>query len=184
MKDPYFRWEREATIHLLYPTLEGSMKHLEDYAGYGYPTTILIFKDGIVRWICREDEFYKVGEKLLAIYKDPNKEKGMFKDTLKRLAVLNKAEKEIEESDLAILTNEQLANLYKRLHDGFVAYYSIGAMHEPIPMQAELDLKSNTSLSYDLISSLTAPTKISFIKEAENYLLDTKDIKCFINKYY
>lgn len=35
MKDPYFRWEREATIHLLYPTLEGSMKHLENYAGQG-----------------------------------------------------------------------------------------------------------------------------------------------------
>ncbi len=184
MKDIYFRWEREATIHLLYPTLEGSMKHLEDYTGHGYPTTILIFKDGIVRWICKEDEFYKVGEKLLAIYKDPKKEKEMVKDTLKRLAVLNKAEKETEEFDLATRTNEQLANLYKRLHDSFVAYYSIGAMHEPIPMQAELELKSNTSLSDDLISSLTVPVKISFVKEAENYLLNSKDIKGFIKKYY
>lgn len=184
MKDEWFRWEREATIHLLFPTLEGSMKHLEDYAGCGYPTTILIFKDGIVSWICREDDFYKVGEKLLAIYKDPNKEKEMVKDTLKRLAVLNKVEKEIEGSDLITLTQEKLINLYKRLHDGFVAYYSIGAMHEPIPMQAELELKSSTSLGDDLISSLTAPTKVSFIKEAENYLLHSKDIKGFIKKYY
>jgi len=184
MKDPYFRWEREATIHLLYPTLEGSMKHLEDYAGYGYPTTILIFKDGIVRWICREDEFYKVGEKLLAIYIDPKKEKEMVRDTLNRLTVLNKLEKEIEKSDLSTLTNEQLSNLYKRLHDSFVAYYSIGSMHEPVPMQAELDLKSNISLRDDQISHLTAPTKISFIKEAENYLLNTKDIKGFIRKYH
>lgn len=184
MKDPYFRWEREATIHLLYPTLEGSMKHLEDYAGYGYPTTILMFKDGIVRWICREDEFIKAGEKLLAIYKNPKKEKEMVRDTLERLAVLSKVEKEIEESDLTTFTQEQLANLYRRLHDNFVAYYSIGAMHEPIPMQAELELKNNTSLSDDLISSLTAPTKISFIKEADNYLLKTKDIKGFIKRYF
>lgn len=184
MKDLYFRWEREATIHLLYPTLEGSMKHLENYAGYGYPTTILIFKDGIVRWICREDEFYKVGEKLLASYIDPKKEKEMVKDTEKRLAVLNKVEKEIEGSDLIALTNEQLATLYKKLHDSFVAYYSIGAMHEPVPMQAELELRAKSSLSDDVISHLTAPTKVSFIKEAENYLLNSKDIKGFIKKYF
>src|SRR6266404_1718451 len=140
MKDPYFRWEREATIHLLYPTLEGSMKHLEDYAGYGYPTTILIFQNGIVRWICKEDEFYKVGEKLLSIYLDPKKEKEMIKDTEKRLKSLNNIQKEIQKAKLSNLTNKQLASLYKKLHDSFVAYYSIGSMHEPVPMQAELEL--------------------------------------------
>ena len=49
----------------------------------------------------------------------------MVRDTLNRLTVLNKLEKEIEKSDLSTLTNEQLSNLYKRLHDSFVAYYSI-----------------------------------------------------------
>lgn len=184
MKDPYFRWEREATIHLLYPTLEGSMKHLEDYAGYGYPTTILIFKEGIVRWICKEDEFYKAGEKLLAIYINPQKEKEMVEDTKKRLETLNKVEDKIEHSNLSNLTKTELADLYRILHDAFVDYYSIGSMHEPVPMQAEKELKNNKSLSDDLVSHLTTPIKASFIKEAENYLLNTKDINGFIKKYY
>ena len=184
MKDPFFRWEREATIHLLYPTLEGSMKHLEDYAGYGYPTTILMFQNGIVRWICKEDEFYKVGEKLLTIYMDPKKEKEMIKDTEKRLKVLKKVEKEIEKTNLSTLTKEPLINLYKRLHDSFVAYYTIGSMHEPVPMEAELELKAIKTLSDNKISYLTAPKKMSFIKEAEDYLLNTKDVKGFIKKYY
>lgn len=152
--------------------------------GKGYPTTILIFKDGIVRWICREDEFYKIGENLLAIYIDPKKEKEMVKDTEERLKALNKIEREIEELDLNDLTNEQLADLHKKLHDSFVAYYTIGSMHEPVPMQAEFELKSNKSLSDDVVSHLTAPTKISFIKEAEHYLLSTKDIKGFVKKYF
>lgn len=184
MKDPYFRWEREATIHLLFPTLEGSMKKLENYAGIGYPTTILIFQKGIVRWICKEDYFYKVGEKLLSIYIDHKKEKEMAQGTEDRLENLNKVEKEIDGMALATLANKELTALYKKLHDSFVDYYTIGSMHEPVPMAVEMELKSNKNLTDDVVSFLTTPTKISFIKEAENYLLQTKDIEGFIKKYY
>lgn len=183
MKDPYFRWEREAAIHLLYPTLEGSMKLLEDFCGFGYPTTILIFQNGIVRWICKEDEFYKEGKKLLEIYKKPKKEKEMLVQWTKRLDVLNKVEEEIDEVSLEKLTNKKLADLYKRLHDCFVAYYTIGAIDEPLAMEAEKQFKANVSLSDDQISRLTSPIKISFIKEAENYLLK-KGIDSFLKKYF
>lgn len=183
MKDPYFRWEREAAIHLLYPTLEGSMKLLEDFCGYGYPTTILIFRNGLVSWICKEDEFYKVGEKLLAIYKNPQKEKEMVVEVTKRLIALNKTEDKIKETDLSKLSNEELIILYQKLHNSFVAYYTVGAILEPLSMQAEVDLKNSTKLSDDQISHLTTPSKISFIKEAENYLLE-KGVDEFIKKYF
>ena len=74
MKDEWFRWEREATIHLLFPTLEGSMKS-------GYPTTILIFKNGIVTWCCLVSELYGLGVKLLEVYKDKKKEQQMAAET-------------------------------------------------------------------------------------------------------
>lgn len=183
MKDLYFRWEREASIHLLFPTLEGSMKALEDFTGHSYPTTILIFKNGIVTWTCREDEFYKLGEKLLRIYKDPNKEKEMLVQWAKRLDELKRVEKEIDKINLGKLTVEKLANLYYRLHDTFVDYYTVGAIHEPLAMEAEKQLKASTSLSDDQVSHITSPTKISFIKEAENYLLE-KGIEAFIEKFF
>lgn len=183
MKDPYFRWEREASIHLLYPTLEGSMKPLEDFSGHSYPTTILIFKNGIVTWICKEDEFYAVGAKFLAIYKYPNKEKEMLVQWVKRLDELKRVEKEIDRVDLNKLTNEKLGNLYRRLHECFVAYYTVGAIQEPLAMQVELELKSSSNLGDEQISHLTSPTKISFIKEAENSLLE-EGIEAFIEKYF
>ncbi len=183
MKDPYFRWEREAAIHLLYPTLEGSMKTLEDYCGFGYPTTILNFQNGIVRWICKESEFYKEGEKLLELYMEPQKEKKMLTDWSKRLSVLNKVEREINKTKLGKLSKEKLIILYQRLHDSFVAYYTVGAIDEPLAMEAEKKLKASVKLSDDAISHLTSPVKTSFIKEAENTLFK-KGVEQFLKKFF
>lgn len=185
MKDEWFRWEREAAIHLLFPTLEGSMQPLEEFSGYGFPTTVLVFKNGIVAWCVKEDEFYGLGTKLLAIYKDPKKEKQMVNEATKRLNLLVKVEQEIGKSKLSKLSNGSLADLYLKLHESFIKYYGIGAIQEPLAMQAEIEFKnSNKSLSNNQISGLTTPTKISYIKEAENYLWQTKDLENFIKKYY
>ena len=91
--DDWFRWEREATIHLLFPTLEGSMKPLEEFSGHGFPTTILVFKDGIVTWCVKNTEFYGLGAKLLNIYKDEQKEQQMVHEASKKLKILRKQRK-------------------------------------------------------------------------------------------
>lgn len=182
--DEWFRWEREAAIHLLYPTLEGSMKPLEEFSGYGFPATILIFKNGIVTWCVKNTEFYGLGAKLLKIYKDENKEIEMVDEAGKRLEALKKIEAEIENVNIADLTNEQLTNLYNKLHDAFINYYGIGAVQEPLAMQAEEELREISNLSHDQIAHLVAPDKRSFAQEADNYLLETKDIEKFIEKYY
>lgn len=177
MTDDWFRWEREAAIHLLFPTLEGSMKPLQDFTGYGFPTTILAFKKGIVIWCVKNSEFYGLGAKLLAIYKDSAKEQEMVDETEKRLTLLQTIEEEIGSSDLTNLMNESLADLYRRLHEAFINYYGIGAIQEPLAMQAEIELGGNSS-------HLIIPSKISYVQEADNYLFQTKDIDGFIKKYY
>lgn len=182
--DDWFRWEREAAIHLLFPTLEGSMKPLEEFSGYGFPTTILIFKNGIVTWCVKNSEFYGLGAKLLKIYEDNKKEQEMVEEAGKRLEILKKVEEKIDNSTLSNLSNEELTKLYFELHDAFINYYGIGAIQEPLAMQAEVELKETTNLSGEEISNLTAPSKLSFIQEADNYLLETKDIDSFMKKYY
>lgn len=182
--DDWFRWEREAAIHLLFPTLEGSMKPLEEFSGYGFPTTILIFKNGIVTWCVKNTDFYGLGAKLLNIYKDEGKEQEMAEEATKRLEFLKQIEAEIKNVDTSGLTDEQLAKLYSKLHDAFINYYGIGAIQEPLAMQAEVELKEKSNLSHDEIAHLVAPDKLSYIQEADNYLLETKDIDGFIEKYY
>lgn len=184
MKDKWFRWEREAAIHLLFPTLEGSMQPLEEFSGYGFPTTILIFKNGIVTWCVKNTEFYGLGEKLLKIYKDPRKENEMVKEAAKRLEALRVVEGNIDDTSFSDLTNEELSHLYNQLHDAFINYYGIGAIQEPLAMQAEVELKATINLSSEEISNLAAPNKLSYIQEADNYLYETKDIDGFIKKYY
>lgn len=183
MQDNWFRWEREAAIHLLFPTLEGSMQPLEKFSGHGFPTTILIFKNGIVTWCVKNTEFFGLGAKLLAIYKDESKEQEMVKEATKRLRTLKKVEEEIEGINISGLTNEQLAEPYTKLHHSFINYYGIGAIQEPLAMQAEVELKETTNLSSEEISNLAAPNKLSYIQEADNYLLETKDIDGFIKQY-
>lgn len=182
--DEWFRWERESAIHLLFPTLEGSMKPLEEFTGYGFPTTILIFKNGIVTWCVKNKEFYGLGAKLLEIYKDENKERKMKDETARRLETLKRVEKEINEVTVSGLTNDQLLDLYTRLHDAFINYYGIGAIIEPLAIQAEVELKETSKVSSEDVASLTTPDRLSYIQEVDNYLLETKDIEGFIEKYY
>ncbi len=184
MKDPWFRWEREATIHLLFPTLEGSMGPLKDFSGFGFPTTILIFKNGIVTWCTKNSEFYELGAKLLKIYQDYSKEQQMVDKANKRLKELRKVEKEIKRLTPANLTNIQLLSLYSRLHNCFIRYYGIGAIQEPLAMKAEENLKTLIGLTDEQLASLVAPNKLSYIQEAQNYFLQTKDKDRFIKKYF
>lgn len=184
MKDYWFRWEREAAIHLLFPTFEGSMQPLEEFSGYRFPTTILIFKNGIVTWCVKEDEFYGLGSSLLEIYKDEDKEKEMVDEAVKRLDILNRIEDEITNKNISELTNDQLSDLYIKLHDAFVRYYGIGAIQEPLAMYAEIKLGEISGMSSEEIAQIVAPHKSSFIQEAEKFLLETGDIEGFIKKYY
>ena len=182
--DDWFRWEREAAIHLLFPTLEGSMKPLEEFSGYGFPTTILIFKNGLVTWCVKNSEFYGYGAKLLEIYKDREKEQEMVNEATKRLDILKKVEEKIDKASISDLSNEELINLYNELHSAFINYYGIGAIQEPLAMQAEVELKETTKLPDEEISNLTSPNKLSYTQEADNYLFETKDMEGFIKKYY
>src|SRR6202022_1616981 len=102
-----------------------------EFTGFGFPTTILIFKNGIVTWYVKNAKFYGLGAKLLKIYRDEKKEKEMVEETFRRLGVLKKVEEEINGKNISDLTNEQLAELYSRLHDAFINYYGVGAIQEP-----------------------------------------------------
>ncbi|MBF8250279.1 MAG: PEP-utilizers protein [Candidatus Levybacteria bacterium] len=184
MQDDWFNWERGAAIHAMYPTLEGSMKPLEKFTGHGFPLTILIFKDGIVAWRIKNTEFYGLGVKLLEIYKNEKKEREMVQEGTKRLGVLKKIEGEIDSVKISDLTNEELVDLYNKLHLSFINYYGVGAIQEPLAMQAEVELKEISKLSSDKLVHLIVPNKFSYIQEADNYLIETKNIEGFIKRYY
>jgi phosphohistidine swiveling domain-containing protein len=180
----WFRWEREASIHLLFPTLEGSMEPLKKHTGFSFPTTILIFKDGVVTWCMKEEEFYQLGSNLRNTFKDPLEEKQLVKDLKTALTNLQKVESTIDLVNLEKLSNQEMLELYHRLHQAFSDFYAIGAISTPLTFEAEHFLKEKTKLPDDVLHSLTAPNKASYSKLADQFLLRTKNIKQFLESYF
>lgn len=183
MANSWFRWERQASLHLLFPTLEVFFTSLQNYSGVSSPTMVLIFDKGIVTWCIRESEFIEYGNKLLEVYSDSAKEKKMVSDIKKALSNLKKVEKEIKGLDLDILTNEQIVGFHLRLYQGFLRYYTLGAIGTPLSFAAEMTLKDK-GLSDEQLNLLTTPDEISYVSKADKYLLKTKDIKGFVDKYF
>ena len=183
MKDEWFRWEREAAIHLLFPTLEAFYQPLFKYSGVIAPTMVLIFKKGVVTWCIQEKAFFDYGRKFLNIYKDPKKEKMMAKDIEKALMFLKRLERQQEKTNFQNLPNKDLINQHRELYKAFLDYYTMGAIGTPLSFVAESDLRAK-GLTEEELNILTTPSQISYVSRADDYLLKTKNIKEFINKYF
>lgn len=183
MKDQWFRWEREASVHLLFPTLEAFYKPLYKYSGVSAPTMVLIFEKGLVTWCIKEDEFMDYGRKLLNIYKNLYKEKKMVADIKNSLLRLKEVEYEQEKLDLKNLSANELIEKHKILYKSFIDYYTMGAIGTPLSFVAESDLKIK-GLTDEELNALTTPYAISYVSEADEYLLKTKNIKGFMEKYF
>lgn len=184
MTDNWFRWEREACIHLLFPTLEGSFEPLKKYVGFGFPTTILIFKDGVATWCMKERDFLEFGQKLRTIYTSKTKEARFAKDLRNSILVLERVEKLISKTDLSSLSDKSLLTLYKKLYQDFLVFYAIGAISTPLSFETEYYLKQNSKLSDAEFNLCTQPKKDSYSREAEKFLLKTKDPVSFLEKYF
>ncbi len=183
MKDKWFRWEREASSHLLFPTLEAFYTPLFKYSGVPAPTMVLVFKKGVVTWCIEEDAFMAYGRNLLRVYSDPKKEKKMVSDIKSALQSLKKIEAEQEKLDLKKLSNKDLVAEHKKLYSAFLSYYTMGAIGTPLSFAAETDLNAK-GLSGEQLHLLTTPKQISYVAKADAYLEETKNIKGFIQRYF
>lgn len=183
MDNSWFRWERQASIHLLFPTLEVFYQPLESYSKVVAPTMILVFERGVVTWCIKESEFVEYGNNLLQLYCDPNKERKMVSDIKKSLSLLKMIEEKMDGLTLSKLSDHELADIHHKLYHAFLNYYTMGAIGTPLSFSAEIILK-NKGLSDDVINSLATPDEISYVVEADQHLLQTKNTKSFIDKYF
>lgn len=160
------------------------MEPLKSYVGFGFPLTVLIFKDGVVTWCMKETEFMDLGERLRNIFVSSRREKRFTKDLRNSIKVLQRVEATIQKTDLKNLTDTELVKLYRKLYSNFLIFYAIGSISTPMSFETESYLKQNSKISDIDFNLLTHPKRDSYIREAEKYLLKTKDIGGFLDKYY
>src|SRR3989344_7093788 len=183
MVNNWFRWERQASLHLLFPTLEVFFTSLKKYSGVSAPSMILIFSKGIVTWCIPERNFIEYGNNLIDVFKEPKKESKMVDDIERALGNLKDVEEVQKKLDLKKLTDGKLIEAHHDLYQAFLNYYCLGAIGTPLSFSAEIILKEK-GLTDEGLNVLTTPDEISYVSEADEYLLKTKDINGFIKKYF
>ena len=101
----------------------------------------------------------------------------------KALRYLKQTEVHQKTLNLQSLTNDELIEEHTRLYQAFLEYYTMGAIGTPLSFVAEIDLKSK-GLTDEELNMLTTPKQISYVSQADQFLVTTKNIKGFITKYF
>lgn len=106
----WYEWERPSRIHHLVLTLEAGLGPMKKYYGHAFPYEHLIFDYDNVTWFFKINEFCKIGEKLIPIYK--RKREQIWKD--------------FHESASTIWNQKD----YSAFHDNYINFWKIAYIPE------------------------------------------------------
>ena len=176
MKNEWFEWERESTIHPLFLTLESGMTALKPYFGESWPDTILIFRGPVVLWCNKVEDLRKLGERMIDHYLEEKNLTKMLFDLDRETKRLRGNFSKIDALNLSGISDAELLNTYEELRKSFLDWFAIGWLVEPVAIQGEhLTLKKTQDKK--AISVLTSTTKDSFSKRGLMDLLRIAQMK-------
>lgn len=152
--------------------------YLKKDFGMAWPKTVLVLKGRQGTWFNENSRLIDLGKEMV------NKlvlDKKVYIDIQKlwnlRIKKLCAAEKEIQKTTCAKLSDSALLKLYEQFVGAYYHYWSIGMLAEPINFGAEAYLaqelrkKLKEQQFNDALVTLTAPTQRSFFAEEEVELL-------------
>ena len=177
MKEEWFRWERESTIHPLFVPYIGSFTRQREYIGTNWPTTLLIFRGHVVLWCNKIEPLHKFGQKLIHLFLTTNKLKKVMKDLNSYIKKLKRHFAKIGKFNLNRLSNEELLKVYNDFMNDYIDYWKVGMLAEPVAIQGEHLIKAKLKVIKDnklfnqYLSVLIATTKKSFSRQQEEDLL-------------
>jgi len=177
MKEEWFRWERESTIHPLFVPYVGSFTKQREYIGTNWPTTLLIFRGYTVLWCNKIEPLHSFGQKLINMFMVRGKLKKVLKDFDLYIKKLKYHFDKIEKIDLSKLSNKKLLKVYDKFLNDYIDYWKVGMLAEPVAIQGERLIKDklkgikDNKLFNQYLSVLITTTKKSFSREQEEDLL-------------
>jgi len=163
------------TIH--YSALPGMREMKRDF-GLAWPKTVLAYKGDKMAWFNDNDALTSMGVKVVKKFIiNKAKKNKILKEWEYRIKTLHKTGREIFQTNLKGLTNEELVNLFQKFDKIFSHYWSYAMLAEPVNFGAEellrrKLLKIPKQFRDEVLVILAAPTKPSFYAEEELALLN------------
>jgi len=113
-------------LHFFFPLGRLPIQPMKEYFGDCYQLSLFFFHDDYGEWYWNNDDLIKFRRWIIeTVNQDPSYLKKLLQDWHKRLKNLNELQKNIDETDLAILSKEELVTLYKKWRDIYLKEYAL-----------------------------------------------------------
>ena len=126
-------WEEHSCPMFLTLTFNAAMKHLEDYIGLSWPTTIVLYESGQARWLNRWQDLRAFGQRLIDFLMClPYHDSFLTALDSSEQSLLQKANEIQHVINFKDLTNDQLMSQFDDLSKEYYLWYAYGWFCEPI----------------------------------------------------
>ena len=154
--------------------------------------TLWLFRNDRMFWVNNQNDIESAGEKVFLRYLLPTESReNIYKEWQKYSNQLLTLEKEIDNTELAKLSNDELKNLWTKFHNDYINFWVTGSIPELANYGSESYLRKRLSETIkddasitEIMEVLTAPTRLSFYQEEEIDLSKTNDLKSHQQKYF
>ncbi|OGH71084.1 MAG: hypothetical protein A3C90_00490 [Candidatus Magasanikbacteria bacterium RIFCSPHIGHO2_02_FULL_51_14] len=191
-KGNIFRWG-PVPGKFLYVCTFVEVHHKQFPAVYGeqWSETLELFKDGRIFWINDATQLEAAGRKAFVRYMLPrdSREK-IYTEWLGDARAVTELEKEIDGLDLAAISDAELGQVWKKLNDAYIKFWTTGSVPELANYgSVEYLRKKLKGLVPDneiggVLETLTAPERLSFYQEEEVALAKTDDLAAHQKQFF
>src|SRR3989338_3432007 len=168
----WFHWERNATFTPIFMCMEAWGQPTAKYWGVSWPTTICVWKNDIISWNNKNQDFYEMGKILVENFLKNGW--GKFEDEINETAI--KITKFMRECNpIADMSEHELVRKFKELHNLWIHWFVLGVTEPPgVYGEKILEELSKDKKNFSL---LTSPIRKSFSRREFEDLLQVKNDK-------
>ena len=180
---PLFRWGPISACPLfMHYTIERSFFGLEELLGYGYPESIILFKEKKVTWLLDEEFFSEAGASFTArnIFNDTNKQHYFSLWTMRTERLLEVLST-LDKTDLSTLSAKELDEFFVLFSAVYYEWWELAISIELVTTFLEPYLGKNLKQCTELVDErdfskafavLTAPRLLTFYRREQRDLLN------------
>lgn len=169
----------------------GFQAFAQKYDGNRWPENYLLFRDSKMVWINQMETLRSKGQEIFLKYVlNKQQRKKSQLDWKQKTELLLKKQKEIDFLDLKKLSDEQLKEIHHQLFERVIEFWmdtmpaELGNYGSESVLKSELIKYLPEKEINSALEILSAPEKLSFYKEEEIALAETKDISKHQKNYF
>lgn len=175
-----------SVLHTIFPATINLLKPLQEYWGDSFRLFVFFVMDNYLHWYYNEEDMTRLRKQLVEkINSDPTFLERFEKDWRTKAAVFEQKCHKMDSTNLSMLSDEALLDLYREFFDAYVQEYAVAmGLLESFSMQVDVFFKPTLEKKLqgtgrdlnELYSILLSPTADSFINQEAKDRLAIKNL--------